>query len=123
MICMLFVHLGCQSPRFVIQGKVLDGVSKSPIPEAGIEMNGQDLRTDFEGNFSTIASKRIKTEVFAVGFFTLKQRIKLNKRITVLSIELEPVPLNKVEVKWRGGYATIIDENGNVRCVRIPDKN
>lgn len=122
-VWLLLLNMGCYTPKYTIQGIVMDASSKSPVPEASIETKRGKFITDLEGNFSIVVLKKAKIRVSATGYFALSQGIKLNKQKTNLSIELQPMPLNKVTVKWAGGYATIIDDNGNIKCVPIPEKN
>jgi uncharacterized membrane protein len=78
---------------------------------------------DLDGfiELKNVEAGNYKITVDVIGYYKLKDySIKLDDSIENLKIEMAPVMnLEDVNLDWAGGWATIEDEKGNIRCVRI----
>lgn len=106
----LFFHLQSQ---IIVKGKVIDGISKEPIPFSSVGSTNQlaAVLTDEQGNFTLSLKKAILTDsikIYAIGYFDTL--ISINEFIKDKNYVIELIQnvfeLTEVEIQSKKLYTT-----------------
>ncbi len=121
----LFISCTSQEVKINAEVRIVDE-NKNGLPEAQIKMYNSDTTIDTKADLNgllglkNIRAGTYKLDVEAVGYYKLSAyAITLSNAQENLKIEMIPASgINDAHVEWSGGWVTIEEKNGEIKCVR-----
>lgn len=100
LLSMAFFAIGFSQKNHVITGRVLDAISKTPLPGASINAIGSGglLTTDQNGVFTMHAEKKVSLRVSYIGYKVFKGEFIATDTALIILMEKEASALDEVVV-------------------------
>ena len=123
----LLFFVACSAQNNLITTKiVVVDENKSGLPEALVKIYNVDTiivqKADLNGlvDLKNINYGSYKIDVTATGYYRiLGYSIDLKEKEEVVEIEMLPAVNNTdIDVEWAGGWVTLQDKDGKVKCIR-----